>query len=175
MELSLEEKQELECIYLSFLNNEKIKRMQSIPMHRGSNCYLHSFRVAKFAVNLGLKHKNVNIKTILIASILHDYYLYDWRKEKDKKAKHLSSHPSIAISNAEIDFKIDEDIKAIIKSHMWPLNLKDYPKSREAKIVSFSDKRIATREFLTSKKYKEKHMDKYLKDISYLFNEKEEK
>ena len=77
MKISDEEKQKLEQTYQSFLNDPKILRMKDIPMHRGSNCYIHSFKVAKLAVKRALRHKKGNLYTILTASILHDYYLYD--------------------------------------------------------------------------------------------------
>ena len=47
MKITPEEKKHLEELYQKFLNDEKIKRMMQVPMHRGSNCYLHSFKVAK--------------------------------------------------------------------------------------------------------------------------------
>ena len=169
MKLTIEEKQELEDIYQEFLHNEKIQRMKSIPMHRGSNCYIHSFKVAKLAIKRALRHKKGNLKTILIASILHDYYLYDWRREKDKRRKHLSRHPQIAIKNAEMDFVIDDKIKRIIKTHMWPINIKDFPNTKEARIVMFADKSVATAEALTNKKFKHNREEKYLNFISQLF------
>ncbi len=170
MKLSIEEKQELENIYQSFLHDEKIMRMKDVPMHRGSNCYVHSFRVAKLSIKRAIRHFKGNLKHILIGAILHDYYLYDWRVEKDKKSKHLKSHPRTAIKNAENDFEIDEDIKNIIKTHMWPINFKDFPSSKEARIVTLADKTIAFKESMTSKKFKAKRMDKYLNKITNLFD-----
>ena len=169
MKLTIEEKNELEQIYQEFLNNEKILKMKEIPMHRGSNCYEHSFKVAKLAIHRGLRHKNVNLKAILVASILHDYYLYDWRKDDLKKKGHGNKHPYIAANNAKDDFGVDEQVAKIIKSHMWPLNIKEFPNSTEARIVSLADKHVATVEFSSSKKYKENKREKYLNNISSLF------
>ena len=77
MKISIEEKNRLESIYQSFLNDPKILRMKEIPMHRGSNCYEHSFKVAKKAVKYAINFpkKNLNYERVLIAAILHDYYL----------------------------------------------------------------------------------------------------
>ena len=55
---------------------------------------------------------------------------------------------------------------------MWPINIKQYPKSREAKIVSINDKLVALCEAFTSVKYKEKHREQYLNRISRLFDDK---
>ena len=140
MKISDEEKRELEEIYQAFLHDEKILRMKEISMHRGSNCY-----------------------------ILHDYYLYDWRNDHSKMEHHLSAHPYIAAENAERDFGIHEPIKKVIKSHMWPVNFADFPKTKEARIITLADKHIYIKEIVCSKRYKEKREAKYLRQISTLF------
>ena len=171
MKLTLEEQRNLEDIYQSFLHNEKILKMKDFSMHRGSNCYEHSFKVAKKAIKYAIRsrRKNINLETILVGAILHDYYLYDWRKNKKALKGHTKNHPKIAINNAIRDFGINKEVEHIIRSHMWPLNTKDYPKSREAKLVSISDKVVSLCESLTFINYKNKHREKYLKYISTLF------
>ena len=169
MIITLEQKERLEKLYQSFLNDEKILRMKDISMHRGSNCYLHSFKVAKKAIKKSLNKKDINLEVVLLGAILHDYYLYDWRKDRSKLKKHGKNHPDIAINNAIRDFDISDDVKSVIKSHMWPINIKDFPKSKEAKIVSLSDKAVTIGESLTTKKYKQKKREKYLSYISHLF------
>ena len=171
MKINKEQKESLEKIYQTFLNDEKIKRMMDIPMHRGSNCYIHSFKVAKRAIKKALRsHKEyLNLEMIMVGAILHDYYLYDWRSDRSKLHGHGRKHPYIAADNAEKDFDISKDIKKIISSHMWPLNFSEYPKSKEAKIVSICDKAVTIKEAMTTKKYKEKNKAKYLEYISSLF------
>ena len=170
MRINEEEKQQLEEIYQSFLNDERILKMKEIPMHRGSNCYIHSFKVAKLSIKRALRHKKGNLYTILLGAILHDYYLYDWREDRSKMKSHLTSHPYIAAENAERDFGIHEPIKKVIQSHMWPFNIKDFPKTKEARIISLADKTIYLREIACSKTYKKKREAKYLKQISTLFD-----
>lgn len=169
MKITIEEQNRLETIYQAFLNDEKILRTKDISMHRGSNCYEHSFKVAKKAIKKSLNRKDINLEVVLLGAILHDYYLYDWRKDRSKLKKHGKNHPNIAIENAVKDFNISEDVKKVIKSHMWPLNIKDYPNSKEARIVSISDKAVTIGESLTSTKYKQKKREKYLSYISHLF------
>ena len=171
MLISQEEKQKLEGIYQSFIFNEKILRMKEIPMHRGSNCYEHTFKVVKRAIHHCeiSKKKNINPEVVLVGAILHDYYLYDWRVDRSKIKTHAKQHELIAAENAIKDFGISKEIKEVIETHMWPINIKNYPKSREAKIVSINDKLVALCEALTSKRYKNKHREKYLKRISKLF------
>lgn len=171
MKISLEEKERLENLYQTFLNDPKIQRMKEIPMHRGSNCYEHSFKVAKKAVHYALRFpsKKLSIETIMLGAILHDYYLYDWRKDRSKRKRHAVDHEFIASENASKDFGISPEVKRIIESHMWPINFKKYPKGREAKIVSLCDKAVTIGEVFSSKKHKANKRNKYLERISHLF------
>ena len=170
MKLSFQEKQELEDIYHSFKEDEKIQRMKQVPMHLGSNCFVHCFKVAKLAIKRALRHKKVDLKLVLLGSILHDYYLYDWRTDKSKKKRHGYDHPFIASKNAEEDFQIPKEVKKIIESHMWPMNIKNFPNTKEARIVSLADKALALKESLTSKAYKAKREEKYYSSIELLFD-----
>ena len=169
MPIDDEQKEKLENLYQSFLNNEKILRMKDISMHRGSNCYIHSFKVAKKAIKKSINKKNINLEVVLIGAILHDYYLYDWRQDRSKLRKHAKNHPGIAINNAINDFDISDDVKTVIKTHMWPINIKAFPNTKEAKIVSLSDKAVTIRESMTTKKHKQKKRERYLSYISHLF------
>ena len=169
MELTEERKQELEAIYQSFLHDEKILKMKEVSMHRGSNCYIHSFKVARLAIKRALRHKRGDLYVILVGSILHDYYLYDWRNERDKMKKHLSSHPYTAAKNALRDFNISEEVKKVIESHMWPVNFSEFPETKEARIISNADKAIYLKEIACSKRYKKKREEKYYEQISTLF------
>ena len=171
MKITLEQKEKLESIYQTFLHDEKVMQMKEISMHRGSNCYEHCFMVAKRAIKRALhtRRKNINLEVVLIGAILHDYYLYDWRKDRSKLKHHGVRHQYIASENASRDFHISPQVKKVIESHMWPMKFKEYPKSREAKIVSISDKAIAIKQALTSHKHKAKRKEKYQEYISHLF------
>lgn len=169
MYISSEEKQQLEDLYQSYLNNEKVLRMKSIPMHRGSNCFIHSFRVAKLAMKRAARKKNLDYKAILEGALFHDYYLYDWRTDKSLLKGHGKNHPRIASENAKADFNISDNASNIILRHMWPCNIKMFPNTKEARIVSIADKEIAASEALTSRRYKEKSLSKTQAYISSLF------
>ena len=171
MKITQEQKNDLEKLYQSLLHNEKIMRMKDIPMHRGSNCYEHCFTVAKKAIKLcesPLK-KNIDLETVILGAILHDYYLYDWRVDSSKRKGHGRKHQYIAAENASRDFEISMEVRKVIESHMWPLNFHEYPKSKEAKIVSIVDKMVTLRQALTTHKHKEKRREHYLAYISHLF------
>ena len=170
-EITPKQKEELETLYQSFFTNPLINKMKEIPMHRGSNCFIHSFKVCKMVVHKAIKRKyNYNLKDLIIASILHDYYLYDWRQHHELKKKHGKRHPLIAERNAKRDFNISENVSFIIKTHMWPLTPGLYPKTKEAKLVNYVDDVVATREFLSSKRHKKIKEEKYLQFIEKLFD-----
>lgn len=170
MEILEERRKELEEIYQSFLHDEKIAMMKEISMHRGSNCYIHSFKVAKLAIKRALRHKRGDLYVILVGSILHDYYLYDWRVDRSRMKKHMSSHPYTAANNAMRDFHISDKVKKVIESHMWPVNISEFPKTKEARIISNADKAIYLREIVCSKRYKKKREEKYYAQIAKLFD-----
>ena len=169
MKIKDEEKKELEEIYQAFRCDERLVKMMEIPMHRGSNCYIHSFKVAKTAIRRALRHRKADLRTILVGAILHDYYLYDWRVDRSKMKHHLSTHPYTAAENAERDFGIPESVKKVIHSHMWPVNLLDFPKTKEARIISLADKHIFLQEIFCSKRHKKKREEKYLQNLQTLF------
>ena len=106
---------------------------------------------------------------MLIGAILHDYYLYDWRQDRSRLKGHANNHPGIAIENAIRDFDISEEVKAVIKSHMWPINIRTFPNTKEARIVSLADKAVTIGESLSTKKYKQNKREKYISYISHLF------
>jgi len=171
MKITTEQKKQLEEIYQTLLNDDKVKQMKEIPMHRGSNCYEHCFMVAKRAIKRSQKfyNKKVKLEVVLIGAILHDYYLYDWRKDRSKLKHHGTTHQYVASANATRDFNISPEVKKVIEAHMWPMNFKEFPNTKEARIVSWSDKAIAIKQSLTSKKHKNKKRSKYEKYISHLF------
>lgn len=169
MKINEAQKKRLEDIYSSFYNDEKIQKMKGVEMHRGSNTFLHSFQVAKLAVKRALRKRRANLEAVLIASILHDYYLYDWRRDRAKKKRHGRNHPYIAANNAKVDFDITDEVQKIIKSHMWPINFKEFPNTKEARIVNLADDHVALKEALTSRKYKKKRLEKTQNFIKTLF------
>ena len=169
--ISESEKARLESLYQSLLKDERILKMKKYRIHRGSNCYYHTFKVTKKAMNRALHKKNVNMENLLYACVLHDYYLYSRKGDPGRKKGHVKKHPVIAKENAIKDFHINDEVAFAIETHMWPLNFSKFPKTKEARLLSHYDTWVATIEFLVSKKYKEKHQAKDEEYISKLFVE----
>ena len=136
----------LELIHMyaeDILNSDTYKIQKIYPHHRRVNVYEHELHVTEIAINLARNsEKDINMRTLIRAAMLHDYYLYDWHYGRKWHRWHAYKHPRIAAENAGRDFGINEDIKNAILTHMWPLTLR-MPKTTEAKILSKADK-IAT-------------------------------
>ena len=116
-------------------------------LHHGTvSCYSHSISVAetslRIAMCLGI---NVNIRSLIRGTLLHDYYLYDWHKSDSHRGLHGFHHAKIALENAERDFELDDIQRDIIKKHMFPMNI-TLPQYRETIIVTIADKICAARE-----------------------------
>lgn len=76
------------------------------------------------------------------AAMLHDLFLYDWRKKYrniELPGLHAFVHPQIAFKNASEIFSLNELEKDIILKHMWPVTFA-LPKHRESYIVTIMDK-----------------------------------
>ncbi len=170
MKLTEERKQKLEDTYHHYLHDERVLKMKEVPAHRGSNTYVHTFELVKEVMRKAVKsRKELDLENLLIATIFHDYYLYDWRKVKDRPHPHGKYHPHIAVVNAKRDFDISDKAAEMIETHMWPLNLFHIPKGKEARLLCNIDTLVAFKECLTSKKYKKKTEGKLLSYLETLF------
>lgn len=125
----------------------KLDQMKAFIQHGNVTTYDHVLSVAKmsYKMNLFLKAK-ADEQTLVRGALLHDYFLYDWHTWNGPL--HGPYHPKAALKNAKRDFDLNETEENIIRSHMWPLTLFHYPKTREAVIVCIADKIISTKETL---------------------------
>ena len=78
--------------------------------------------------------------------MLHDLFLYDWRKKQDdRKGLHAFTHPKTAYENASKLFDLNEKEKDIILKHMWPVTI-SFPKYKESYLLTLVDKYCALNE-----------------------------
>lgn len=130
------------------LSDPKVQRLEEFPQHHGSNTLKHCIAVAKRSFELAEKLGwNIDEKELVRATMLHDYYLYKIKEEGLSPFRHGTSHPAIAIRNADKDFGLTKKEMSIMRSHMWPLTLKHPPRSKEAALLCLADKDIALKEF----------------------------
>ena len=131
-------------------NNPAFIKLKTFHHHLNS-IYIHSVKVSYLSYKIGKALNNyftVNLKDLARGSLLHDFFLYEWRKEiLPMGKKHAFEHPKEAYRNSsKYISNITEIEKDIILKHMWPLSLRS-PKYLETLIVILVDKLIASDEF----------------------------
>lgn len=141
--------------------------------HSNISCLEHSIHVSFVAFNLANRLPlNLNYESIIKGALLHDFYLYDWHtnnlsRKKKGFQRHGFSHPSISYLNASRYFSISSLEENIIKSHMWPLTFKSYPKNKEAILIMLVDKYCSILETLSKKS-----RDNLKELVGLVYNEK---
>lgn len=141
--------------FISLRENPVIQELKKYPNHNISNLFDHSSRVALCAYDMARRlHISVDGKSLARGAMLHDFYLYQARGNKEIGTKaHWFGHPGTALRNAEKEFRLTELEKNIITSHMWPLTFLHFPRSREAMLVSLADKICACGELVLKRNY----------------------
>ena len=127
------------------IKNETVQEMKKYRQHYETSCYEHCY-MAAFYCYLICKKLGLDYKSATRAAMLHDLFLYDWRKKQpDRKGLHAYTHAKTACENACKIFDLSKKEQSIIKTHMWPLTI-GIPKSPEALILTFVDKYCALSE-----------------------------
>lgn len=137
-------------IALPIIQHEEYQQMKLIK-HHDESVYDHSLKVAYKAYEIALNYDLDWVSTIR-GALLHDFFLYKFKKTFSFRLitdsiKHAIAHPIIAFENANKYFDLNEKEENIIKGHMFPFGL---PKSKEAWIVSYVDKYIASFEYYSN-------------------------
>lgn len=130
------------------LVHDEFLRLDDFFHHSGS-IYDHVKRVSYMAYSIS-KVLSLDYLSAARGGLLHDFFLYDWRKRKEQDASrrlHGREHPYIALENAEEHFSVNERERDIITKHMFPKTLPP-PRYIESVIVSLSDKIAAMIEYL---------------------------
>ena len=121
----------------TILTHKEFIKTKSI-VHHGNTRFNHSVRVAYFSYKIS-KVLGCDINSTIRGGMLHDFFLVRDDKNVLTSAKMFLDHPKIAKENAIKYFAINEKEQNIIESHMFPTSAVA-PKSKEAWIVTFSDK-----------------------------------
>ena len=103
------------------LNNDTVKQMKNFRQHYETSCFDHCL-IASYYCYLYGKKFNLDYVSCARAAMLHDLFLYDWRKKQDdRKGLHAFTHPKTAYENASKLFDLNEKEKDIILKHMLSL------------------------------------------------------
>lgn len=145
--------EEFEEIIKPIIENKEIQKMKYYMQHADVSCFEHCKNVAYYSYYI-CKKLNLDYKSAARASMLHDFFLYDWRlPATDRKGFHAFTHPRTSLDNALKYFELNDKEKDIILKHMWPVTIK-LPKYKESYIITLTDKFSAL--FETMKYYNKK-------------------
>ena len=89
---------------------------------------------------------HVNLRSLIRAALLHDYFLYDWHDwDNGQHRWHGFTHGHAALMNALKDFDLNDIERNSIENHMFPMTPVP-PAYIEGYLVTLSDKLSATAE-----------------------------
>ena len=132
-------------IISDLLKQEKVQEMKLYRQHYQTSCFEHCL-IASYFCYLYCKKHHLDYISAARAGLLHDLFLYDWRKrENGRKGLHAFTHGRTAYEQASTFVKLNEKEKDIIVKHMWPVTIA-LPKYRETFIVTLVDKYFAIAE-----------------------------
>lgn len=158
--------EEFNNIINDLTQNETVLQMKNFRQHYNTSCFDHCKEVAFYSY-LICKKLNLDYVSAARAGMLHDLFLYDWRKRIDgRKGLHAFTHPKTACENSKKLFLLTEKEQDIILKHMWPLTIA-FPKYKESYIISFVDKYCAISESINA--YKERLNSTRIPRYAYLF------
>lgn len=137
-------------IVKDILDNEEFQKLKKCA-HHGISRFDHSIKVSYKAYKFAKKY-DFNYQDVAIGGLLHDFFITEKVKSKDKFILTFT-HSKKALKNANEIFNITEKQKNIILCHMFPLGT-NLPRHTESWIVSLFDKRVALIEFISKFQYK---------------------
>ena len=148
----LQDKDYLEIIS-ELLKNEKVMKMKQYRQHHNTSCFEHCLYVS-YNTYLICKKNKLDYISAARAGLLHDLFLYDWRKrENGREGLHAFTHPKEALKQAMSITDLNAKEKDIIKNHMWPVT-PALPKYKETYLITLIDKYFAVVEAFIGKDLK---------------------
>ena len=128
------------------LKNKEFLKLGGYLQHRKTSRLEHSINVSYIAWKMA-KNMDCDEKLAAVAGMLHDFCVYDFKDQLPEGEMHQAFyHPKAAAWTSEEQFGIDERVRSIILTHMFPLG--PMPKCREAWVVTCADKLCASLELV---------------------------
>ena len=132
-------------IVKDIIQNEIVQEMKNFKQHFNVNCFDHCLYVS-YNLYLICKKKKLDYVSAARAAMVHDLFLYDWRKKQEgRKGFHAFTHAKAAYENASKIFELNDKEKDIIIKHMWPVTFA-IPKYKETLLMVYVDKYFAVAE-----------------------------
>ena len=145
LEMKIQEEKEFQSIIKELIENETVLEMKNYRQHYETDCFKHCFLASYYCYKICKKLK-LDYKSATRGAMLHDLFLYDWRKKNDRKGLHAFTHGKYALENANKIFDLNKKEQNIILRHMWPVTFVP-PKYMEGFILTIVDKHCALIEF----------------------------
>ncbi len=131
------------------MRDKDVLELEKYSQHGATSTLDHCLHVTRTAGKIA---KQLNLKIseeeLVRGSMLHDYYLYDFKNEDVGAYQHGTGHAQIALDNASEIYDLTDKECNIIYSHMWPLNITHLPRCKESLLVCVADKYCAAKEML---------------------------
>lgn len=145
------------------LEHPNMRRERGNYQHGNVSTFAHSIRVACLAVWLADRAhlwNRVDLKSLVRAALLHDYFLYDWHDwDNGTHRLHGFTHGNAALLNAMRDFRLNAIERDSISCHMFPMT-PTAPSYVEGWLVTAADKLSATRETFSLDRFNKGRHDK---------------
>lgn len=126
------------------LQCEEYMQVEKYNHHFKTNIFEHCVDVAYLSFRI-TKLLGLDYRSTVRASMLHDFFLYNWQTTMPKEGLHGFVHARIAYENASRNFDLNKKEKDIILKHMFPLNIMP-PRYLESYVVTMVDKFCAFEE-----------------------------
>lgn len=138
------------------LEHEHMNIERCCYQHGNVTTFAHSIRVACLAVWMADRAHlwyRVDLKSLVRAALLHDYFLYDWHDwDEGRHRWHGFTHGHAALANALRDFDLNRIERDSIANHMFPMTPMP-PRYIEGYLVTLADKISATAETLSPDRF----------------------
>ena len=141
MRLTRQENTEIRRYLQGLRGTKEAALMKRYIQHGKVSTYEHVISVAclSYCINKRLRLGAPGAELVR-GAFLHDFYLYDWHENGYPGRLHGFRHPAVAWKEALRRYRLRPVEQNIILSHMWPLTLFAFPRSRAACIVCLADK-----------------------------------
>ncbi len=120
------------------LAHDAVQGLDEFAQHLNTSRLTHSLNVAYASYRLS-KRLGLDYTSATRAGLLHDFYLYDWRKVKRPEGHHAAAHPQVALENAKSVTTLNSVEADAILKHMWPVTFA-LPRYPESAVVCCADK-----------------------------------